>query len=34
MDHVEFPKYTAAELKKASTAKGKIKFTMKPLLNY
>jgi len=27
-----FHKYTAAELKKASTAKGKIKFTMKPVV--
>ena len=27
-----FPKYTATELKKASTAKGKIKFTMKPVV--
>ena len=27
-----FHKYTAAELKKASTAKGKVKFTMKPVV--
>ena len=27
-----FHKYTAAELKKAATAKGKVKFTMKPVV--
>ena len=27
-----FHKYTAAELKKATTAKGKVKFTMKPVV--